>query len=92
MTRSAPTLEDLGAGEDISAQVIKRPRRTRGRGRFIRRWDHESDDADRQSQRPGNRPRGVYRPEKEEEMTIPETIETERPHLKLTDDELLAEM
>ena len=25
-------------------------------------------------------------------MTIPETIETERPHGKLTDDELLAEM
>ena len=53
----APTLEDLDAGapvggsappEDTGAQVTKQPRRTRGRGRPIRRWDH-ADDADRQS-------------------------------------------
>ena len=40
----APTLEDLGAGEppeDTGAQVTKQPRRTRGRGRYIRRRDHD---------------------------------------------------
>ena len=53
----APTLEDLDAGvpvggsappEDTGAQVTKQPRRTRGRGRHIRRWNY-ADDADRQS-------------------------------------------
>ena len=53
----ALTLEDLDGGapeggsappEDAGVQVKKKPRRTRGRGRYIRRWDHESDHADRQ--------------------------------------------
>jgi hypothetical protein len=53
----APTLEDLDAGvpiggsappEDTGVQVTKQPRRTRGRGRPIRRWNY-ADDADRQS-------------------------------------------
>ena len=53
----ALTLEDLDAGapvggsappEDTGAQVTKQPRRTRGRGRPIRRWNY-ADDADRQS-------------------------------------------
>ena len=49
-------LLDAGAPEggsappgDAGAQFTKQPRRTRGRGRPIRRWDHEPDDADRQS-------------------------------------------
>jgi len=52
----ALTLEELDAGEptggtrppeDTGAQVTKQPRRTRGRGRYIRRGDH-ADDANRQ--------------------------------------------
>ena len=50
-------VKDLDAGapaggsappEDTGAQVTKPPRRTRGRGRPIRRWNH-ADDANRQS-------------------------------------------
>ena len=72
VTGQAPTKEGLGAGpEDTGAQTTKRPRRTRGRGRYIRRWEH-ADDADRQSPRPSESAGGVHRPETEGELTEPQ--------------------
>ena len=68
----APTWEGLGAGPTATgAQTTKRPRRTRGRGRFIRRWEH-ADDADRQSPGFNHGAGGVHLPETEVELTEPQ--------------------
>ena len=93
--KQAPTLEGLGAGpEDTGAQTMKRPRRTRGRGRYIRRWDHAKDDADRQGQGFNHGAGGVHRPETEERMgkELREQVERIPDYYFALDDELLSEM
>ena len=90
-----PTLEGLGVGpKDTDTQIIKRPRRTRGRGRFIRRWNHEPDDANRPDQISGSSVDGVHCPETEGsvETDLNAKVEDLPGYIFALDDELLSAM